>query len=151
MFFFFLCQNSVWCAIIALLGFIYCVDHSFGRKLSNMATDSNNNNSPVSPSESESSWKLPDGIEDHLEAGLFKAVAGGVVGGMLGMLLFKSGKGWRSASVASGLGVAVGSTYARSVGTPATPVTLSQQPTIQTFKTAPPPVPTRKESIMKPK
>jgi hypothetical protein len=115
-----------------------------------MATDSNNNASQGSTGENEGTWKLPDGIEDHLEAGLFKAVAGGVVGGMLGMLLFKSGKGWRSASVASGFGVAVGSTYARSVGTPATPVPLSQ-PTIQTFKTAPPPVPTRKESVITPK
>lgn len=62
---------------------------------------------------SKDSWRLPDGIEDHLEDGLFKAALGIAVGGALGMLLFKSGKGWRSAAIGSGLGVAVGSTYSR--------------------------------------
>jgi hypothetical protein len=59
------------------------------------------------------SWKLPIGIEDHIEDGVIKITAGVVIGGTLGMLLFKSGKGWRSASIASGLGVALGSSYVR--------------------------------------
>jgi Domain of unknown function (DUF543) len=61
-------------------------------------------------------WKLPDGIEDHLEIGLVKASAGIAVGGAIGLLLFRSGKGWRTASVATGLGMAVGSTYTRIQG-----------------------------------
>lgn len=67
---------------------------------------------PVNQS-SVGSWKLPNGIENHIEDGVIKMTAGVLIGGTLGMLLFKSGKGWRSASVASGLGVAIGSTYVR--------------------------------------
>lgn len=62
-------------------------------------------------------WKLPNGIEDHIEDGIIKMTVGVLVGGTLGMLLFKSGKGWRSASIASGLGVAMGSTYIRFMST----------------------------------
>jgi Domain of unknown function (DUF543) len=58
-------------------------------------------------------WKLPVGIEDHIEDGVTKITIGVVIGGTLGMLLFKSGRGWRSACIASGLGVALGSTYVR--------------------------------------
>ena len=94
-----------------------------------------------------SSWKLPDGIEDHLEDGILKAVVGMGVGGALGMLLFRSGKGWRSASVATGLGVAVGSTYARvmngSTVRVEAPSVAPQQ--VQTFKTEAPPL--RKNSV----
>ena len=100
--------------------------------------------SPPPPTESGSSWKLPDGIEDHLEEGLLKAAIGVGVGGALGMLLFRSGKGWRSAAVASGLGVAVGSTYSRVVnGSTATKITLPPQSNVQTFQTESPPL--RKE------
>lgn len=58
-------------------------------------------------------WQLPTGIEKHLETGVIKAASGMVVGGIMGMLLFKSGKGYRTASVVTGLGVAMGSTYTR--------------------------------------
>lgn len=94
-----------------------------------------------------SSWKLPDGIEDHLEAGLLKAAVGVAVGGALGMLLCKSGKGWRSAAVASGLGVAVGSTYSRAFSSGSTSsssskiVAVPQPPArVQTFQTTRPAV-----------
>lgn len=58
-------------------------------------------------------WKLPDGIEDHIESGLIKAAAGAVAGGLVGAILFKSGSGMRSASMALGVGAAVGSTVQR--------------------------------------
>mmetsp|Transcript_6911 Transcript_6911/g.20742 ORF Transcript_6911/g.20742 Transcript_6911/m.20742 type:complete len:103 (-) Transcript_6911:169-477(-) len=58
-------------------------------------------------------WKLPDGIEDHIESGLIKSAVGATVGGVVGLVLFRSGKGWRAASVAMGVGVAVGSTVER--------------------------------------
>lgn len=45
--------------------------------------------------------------------GVVEAGVGMAVGGVVGILLFKSGSGWRSASVASGLGVAAGSTFER--------------------------------------
>lgn len=63
--------------------------------------------------ESSSKWQLPVGIEAHLETGLLKAAVGVAVGGAVGMILFRSGKGWRTASAVTGLGVAVGSTYTR--------------------------------------
>jgi Domain of unknown function (DUF543) len=58
-------------------------------------------------------WKLPVGIEGHIEDGVIKLTAGVLIGGTVGMLLFKSGKGWRAASIASGVGVAIGSSYVR--------------------------------------
>jgi hypothetical protein len=87
-----------------------------------MSTDpSTPNTTPPSPTpvptqlnqSSVGNWRLPIGIEDHIEDGVIKMTAGVLIGGTLGMLLFKSGKGWRSASIASGLGVAIGSTYVR--------------------------------------
>ena len=68
---------------------------------------------PANQSSVVGNWKLPNGIEDHIEDGVIKMTAGVLIGGTLGMLLFKSGKGWRSASIATGLGVAMGSTYVR--------------------------------------
>ena len=68
---------------------------------------------PSAGSSSSSTWKLPDGIEDHIESGLIKSAIGATAGGLVGMILFRSGGGWRSASVAAGVGVAVGSTYER--------------------------------------
>mmetsp|Transcript_1363 Transcript_1363/g.1835 ORF Transcript_1363/g.1835 Transcript_1363/m.1835 type:complete len:95 (+) Transcript_1363:179-463(+) len=59
------------------------------------------------------SWKLPDGIEDHLESGLVKAAVGMTLGGIAGMMLFRPGGGYRAASIATGLGIAFGSTYQR--------------------------------------
>mmetsp|Transcript_39480 Transcript_39480/g.72838 ORF Transcript_39480/g.72838 Transcript_39480/m.72838 type:complete len:90 (+) Transcript_39480:116-385(+) len=58
-------------------------------------------------------WKLPEGIEDHIESGLIKSAVGATVGGVIGLALFRSGKGWRAASMAMGVGVAFGSTVTR--------------------------------------
>eukprot|EP00979_Chaetoceros_neogracilis_P017949 scaffold10544_cov269-Chaetoceros_neogracile.AAC.2 len=58
-------------------------------------------------------WKLPEGIEDHIESGIIKAAAGALAGGVVGAILFKSGSGMRSASMALGVGAAIGSTVER--------------------------------------
>ena len=42
-----------------------------------------------------------------------EAGVGMAVGGLLGAIMFRSGSGWRSASVAAGFGVAAGSTFER--------------------------------------
>jgi len=108
--------------------------------------ESNDPTAPTgsTPAPSSGSWKLPDGIEDHLEQGVLKAAVGAAVGGALGMLLFRSGKGWRSASVASGLGVALGSTYARVMnGSNSSTTVQLPYSNVQTFQTEPPPL--RKE------
>jgi outer membrane lipoprotein SlyB len=44
---------------------------------------------------------------------LIKALVGGTVGAVVGTIMFKSGGGMRAASVATGLGVAAGSTFQR--------------------------------------
>mmetsp|Transcript_12683 Transcript_12683/g.17991 ORF Transcript_12683/g.17991 Transcript_12683/m.17991 type:complete len:82 (-) Transcript_12683:114-359(-) len=61
----------------------------------------------------EPTWKLPDGIEDHIEAGLIQSAVGVVAGGITGALLFRSGKGMAAAGMATGFGIAVGSTFER--------------------------------------
>lgn len=61
-------------------------------------------------------WKLPDGSEDHIYLGLVKGAAGVVAGAAFGAVLFRSGKGWRTASMAMGAGVALGSTVERAKG-----------------------------------
>eukprot|EP00934_Nitzschia_sp_Nitz4_P002279 Nitzschia sp. Nitz4//scaffold218_size35881//24670//25022//NITZ4_007797-RA/size35881-snap-gene-0.30-mRNA-1//1//CDS//3329542289//2279//frame0 len=76
-------------------------------------SDSTPTTESTPPPSAPSKWKLPEGIEDHIEAGLIKATAGIVVGGVVGMLMFRSGKGMRSACMATGLGVAAGSTLER--------------------------------------
>jgi Domain of unknown function (DUF543) len=53
-----------------------------------------------------------------LNAGLIKTTSGALVGGLLGLALFKAGGGWRSASVAAGVGVGLGSTYQRAKAGP---------------------------------
>lgn len=45
--------------------------------------------------------------------GVVEAGVGMVAGGLIGAVLFKSGSGYRSASVAVGAGVAIGSTFER--------------------------------------
>lgn len=50
--------------------------------------------------------------------GLIKTAIGVTAGGAVGMLLFRTGGGWRSACAAAGLGVAMGSTYERMIGNP---------------------------------
>lgn len=102
---------------------------------------------PLSPDASapptRKNWQLPTGIEDHIESGLVKLTAGVLVGGALGMLLFRSspGKGWRSASIAAGAGVALGSTYVRfaSQAAPVNTPTAAASKRIQTFDTKPVP------------
>lgn len=61
------------------------------------------------------SWRLPDGIEDHIESGIIKTATGAVVGRIIGGI-FKSGSGWRSASAALGVGIACGSVLERALG-----------------------------------
>lgn len=65
---------------------------------------------PKSPN---TTWKLPDGIEDHIESGIIKATAGAVLGGLAGVVLFRSGGGWRAASAAMGSGIGIGSAVDR--------------------------------------
>jgi hypothetical protein len=58
-------------------------------------------------------WKLPDHFEDHVESALIKCAAGAAAGGACALLFFRGGSKWRTACVAAGLGVALGSQYAR--------------------------------------
>lgn len=125
-------------------------------------TTSSIGSNSVSSNYSGSPWKLPDGIEEHLEAGLIKAAVGVAVGGAVGLLLFRAGQGGRATAVAAGFGVAVGSTAARVSGysdnniyggtvvtldgtrrprgaTAAT--TTTTRGVVQTFPTEPPPTP----------
>ena len=67
---------------------------------------------PKSPS---TTWKLPDGIEIHIESGVIKATAGVLVGSLAGAVLFRSGKGWRAASAAMGMGIGIGSAVGRAL------------------------------------
>ena len=62
------------------------------------------------------SWKLPEGIEDHIESGIVKTFSGVLIGGLVGLMLFKSGGGSRAASTAMGVGVACGSIVERALG-----------------------------------
>lgn len=66
---------------------------------------------------SSGSWRLPEGIEDHIESGILKTAAGALAGGIVGAILFRSGSGMRSASVALGVGAAIGSTIERAYAT----------------------------------
>jgi hypothetical protein len=52
-------------------------------------------------------------ISSFLHAGLVKAAMGAAAGGVLGLLLFRTGKGGRMASVATGVGAGLGSAYER--------------------------------------
>eukprot|EP00555_Chaetoceros_dichaeta_P003113 CAMPEP_0198249212 /NCGR_PEP_ID=MMETSP1447-20131203/794_1 /TAXON_ID=420782 /ORGANISM="Chaetoceros dichaeta, Strain CCMP1751" /LENGTH=77 /DNA_ID=CAMNT_0043933785 /DNA_START=62 /DNA_END=295 /DNA_ORIENTATION=- len=65
------------------------------------------------PKTTDATWKLPDGIEDHIESGIIKATAGAVLGGIAGVVLFRSGGGWRAASAAMGSGIGIGSAVDR--------------------------------------
>jgi hypothetical protein len=66
-------------------------------------------------------WKLPEGTEEALESGIVKAAVGAVAGGLVGAILFRSGKGMRAGSMALGVGVAVGSTVERALSNEFTP------------------------------
>lgn len=61
-------------------------------------------------------WRLPQGIEDHIESGIIKTFSGAVIGGLVGVVMFKSGRGSRAASAALGIGVACGSILERALG-----------------------------------
>eukprot|EP00592_Proboscia_alata_P006658 CAMPEP_0194352826 /NCGR_PEP_ID=MMETSP0174-20130528/1265_1 /TAXON_ID=216777 /ORGANISM="Proboscia alata, Strain PI-D3" /LENGTH=78 /DNA_ID=CAMNT_0039121131 /DNA_START=52 /DNA_END=288 /DNA_ORIENTATION=+ len=61
----------------------------------------------------ETTWKLPDNIEHHIESGLLNSAVGVLVGGAVSVILFRSGKGMRTAGMSVGLGVAIGSTIER--------------------------------------
>jgi hypothetical protein len=50
-----------------------------------------------------------------LYTGVIKTAVGAAVGGLAGLVLFRSGKGWRAAGVAAGVGVALGSTVERAM------------------------------------
>jgi len=67
------------------------------------------------PKTPDTTWKLPDGIEDHIESGIIKGTAGAIVGGLAGVILFRSGGGWRAASAAMGLGIGIGSAVDRAI------------------------------------
>jgi len=58
-------------------------------------------------------WKLPDGIEEHLTSGVLNATIGATIGGLLGLAMFRTGRGWRAATIAAGVGVGTGSTVQR--------------------------------------
>jgi uncharacterized protein YcfJ len=77
------------------------------------STGSLNNMSSDEKAPIPGNWKLPEGIEDHIESGIIKAAAGALAGGVVGAILFKSGSGMRSASMALGVGAAIGSTVER--------------------------------------
>ena len=47
------------------------------------------------------------------EIGIMKSAVGAAAGAAVGMILFRSGGGYRAASTAAGVGVAWGSTYER--------------------------------------
>mmetsp|Transcript_13365 Transcript_13365/g.22748 ORF Transcript_13365/g.22748 Transcript_13365/m.22748 type:complete len:97 (-) Transcript_13365:203-493(-) len=64
-------------------------------------------------SSSSSSWKLPDGIEDHIATGVINTTVGTVVGGLFGLVLFRAGGGTRAASAATGFGIGLGATIER--------------------------------------
>lgn len=49
----------------------------------------------------------------HSFSGLLKTAIGVTAGGIVGLIMFRSGKGMRGASVATGVGIAAGSTYER--------------------------------------
>lgn len=88
-----------------------------------MASDSPNtppqttDAAPQPPSSSfEPTWKLPDGIENHIEALVLKSVIGATVGAAAGALLFRSGRGANAAAGAAfGIGCAAGSFVERGV------------------------------------
>jgi hypothetical protein len=58
-------------------------------------------------------WQLPNGVEKHIESGLLKSAVGAAAGLAVGVVFFRGGKGWRMASAAAGVGVAIGSTVER--------------------------------------
>ena len=51
--------------------------------------------------------QLPNGVEKHIESGLLKSAVGAAAGLAVGVVFFRGGKGWRMASAAAGVGVAI--------------------------------------------
>lgn len=71
--------------------------------------------SPSTITTATTTWKLPEGIEEHIYSGLVKTAVGAISGAAIGAVMFRSGKGWRAASMAGGVGVALGSTVERAM------------------------------------
>mmetsp|Transcript_30378 Transcript_30378/g.71668 ORF Transcript_30378/g.71668 Transcript_30378/m.71668 type:complete len:97 (-) Transcript_30378:1032-1322(-) len=67
----------------------------------------------ASPSASATTWELPVGIEDDIEHALIKTAVGAAAGGLFGLMFLRSGNGRRVASIATGVGAALGSSYER--------------------------------------
>jgi hypothetical protein len=88
-------------------------------KSSPQASITSMSDEPAKPSRT---WKLPDGIEDHIEQGLLKLGGGIIVGGLFGLACLRPA--WRSTALVLGVGVAAGSTYARLVPPMEYPTTL---------------------------
>ena len=53
-------------------------------------------------------YQIPAYVEPHIEAGLLQTAGGILVGGVVGLVLFRSGSGYRGASMAVGGGFGVG-------------------------------------------
>ena len=51
--------------------------------------------------------------KNPLHSALVKATIGAVAGGVMGLIAFKGGKGTRAASIATGIGAGLGSTWER--------------------------------------
>ena len=49
----------------------------------------------------------------QFNSALIKTTIGAVAGGVMGLVLFKGGKGTRAASIATGIGASLGSTWER--------------------------------------
>ena len=83
------------------------------------SSDDDNKTTPSQTTEDasasfEPTWQLPPGIENHIEALCLKSVIGATVGGLAGILLFRSGRGANAAAGAAfGIGCAAGSFFER--------------------------------------
>ena len=96
------------------------------------AATTNNNGSTTLPSASslESTLpqvqmppqlQIPESAIPHMESAILNSAVGAAAGGRFGLVFFRSGKGWRMASVGAGVGVALGSAVERYVAAPDEP------------------------------
>jgi hypothetical protein len=68
---------------------------------------------PAVPDTSTMMASFEESAAPHLKDGLIHGAVGAALGGAIGTMMFKAGKGNRVASVAAGVGVAFGSTLER--------------------------------------
>ena len=61
----------------------------------------------------------------YQSTGLVKTAVGIAAGGLIGMIMFRGGKGNRAASIAAGVGAAAGSTYERFIASSSTTTTTT--------------------------